>query len=136
MANDDTEQWHLPKPLQISNPKVAEAAAQMRKDLEPRTVSPFARLSPIEFGKIRARARIDHLFSALRQVDEEIKVNRGRDRSHQLHEARTALRSRLAENLAIVGNFALAAEITPDKRYADEYATKARASFEGRADLY
>lgn len=136
MANDDTEQWHLPKPLQITNPKVAEQAAEMRADLEPRVVSPFARLSPQEFARIRARGRIDHLTTALRQVDQEIKANRGRVYALKLREARNALAARLAENLAIIGNYALAAELAPDKRYRDEYAAKARAAIEGREHLY
>lgn len=122
MANDDTQQWHLPKPLQISNPKVAEAAAQMRKDLEPLAVSPFARLSPQEFARLRAQARIRHLTGALQQVDREIKTNRGVDSGRQLQEARVALRGRLAENLAIIGNYALAAELEPDLAKQQEYA--------------
>lgn len=122
MANDDTQQWHLPKPLQISNPKVAAAAAEMRKDLEPRAVSPFARLSPQQFARIRAQARIRHLTEAMQQVDREIKTNRGVDYGHQLQEARIALRSRLAENLAIAGNYALAAELEPDLAKQQEYA--------------
>lgn len=136
MANDDQEVWHLPAPLRVSNPKIAEQAAEMRKDLEPRVVSPFARLSPQEFARIRARGRIGHLTTALRQVDQEIKDNRGRDHARKLHEARKALAARLSENLAIVGNYALAAELAPDKRYRDEYAAKARALIEGREHLY
>jgi broad specificity phosphatase PhoE len=127
MANDDNEKWSLPAVLDINkNPAVREQAAELRKQLEPRAVSPFARLSPQEFARIRARNRIPHLTSALQQVEQEIKVNRGVVYGRQLQEARDALRARLAENLAILQNFALAAEIHPDPRYRQEYAKQFR----------
>lgn len=123
MANDDTEQWHLPEALDINkNPVAKLLASQMRADLEPRAVSPFARLSPQEFALVRARARIPHLAQALQQVDQEIRQNRGVVYGRRLQEARNALSARLAENLAIVGNYALAAELHPDPRYRQEYA--------------
>lgn len=123
MANDDNQKWHLPEALDINkNPAVRVQAARMAKDLEPRAVSPFARLSPQAFARVRARARIRHLTEALQQVDRELKTNRGVDYGRQLQEARVALRGRLAENLAIVGNYALAAELEPDLAKQQEYA--------------
>lgn len=122
MANDDQEVWHLPKPLQISNPKVAAAAAEMAKDLSARAVSPFARLSPQEFARVRASARIPHLAQALQQVDQEIKQNRGVVYGRKLQEARRALMGRLAESLATAGDYSLAAEVAPDLEKAREYA--------------
>jgi hypothetical protein len=102
----------------------------MRRDLEKRAISPFARLSPTEFARIRAKARIQHLGRSLRLVDQQLQSERGRDTVHKLMEARKALADRLAENLAVVGDFALAAELAQDKAHRDEYAAKARASFE------
>lgn len=126
MANDDNEVWHLPEPLRITNPKVAEQAAQMRKDLEPRAISPFARLSPREFAKQRARGRIQHLTRSLQVVERQLRHSRGREEHHNLQEAKKALRARLAENLAVIGNYALAAELAPDPAKQQEYAKEIR----------
>lgn len=127
MANDDNTKWFLPEALDINkSPLVKLQADQMHKDLEKRVVSPFARLSPAEFAKVRARARIEHLVQSLQQVEAEIKVNKGRVYAKRLYEARDALRTRLAENLAVVGNFALAAEVHPDPAHREEYAKKLR----------
>ena len=130
MANDDNQKWELPPNLRIDNPAVKVQADQMRRDLEKRAISPFARLSPTEFAKVRAYARIQHLTRALQEVERRIQTERGKETSRQLHEAKTALQARLAENLAVVGNYALAAELAPDKAHRDEFAAKARASFE------
>lgn len=126
MANDDNQKWEMPAALRLDNPLVQEQSIELRKQLEARAVSPFARRSPQEFALIRARARIPHLTRALQQVDQEIKENRGVVYGRKLQEARDALAARLAENLAIVGNYALAAELHPDPRYRQEYAKQVR----------
>lgn len=126
MPNDDNEKWELPAPLRISNPLIKLRADEMRKQLEPRAVSPFARLSPTEFAKVRARDRIKHLTASLQKVDRELRTTKGRDSSRELHEARNALAARLAENLAVLGNFALAAEIHPEVAHRREYAQQVR----------
>lgn len=131
MANSDSERWYLPEALDIKkSPLVKAQAEQMRRDLEKRAVSPFARLSPQEFAKVRARARIEHLVLALNQVDQEIRTNRGREQGQRLQEARSALAARLAENFAVLGNLALAAEIHPDAAHRAEYAKQFRKEVE------
>lgn len=125
MANEDSEKWFLPAALDINkNPAVMLQAIQMRKDLEPRAVSPFARLSPTEFAKVRARSRIQHLTRALQQVEEQLRGSRGVVEHHNLNAAKRALQTRLAENLAVLENWALAAEIHPDEAHRREYAKK------------
>lgn len=126
MANDDNEQWHLPEPLRMSNPKVALASAQMRTELEKRAVSPFARLSPQEFARIRARGRIEHLSQALQQVYVELQTHLDPRLRIQLKEARNALAIRLAENLAVVERFDLACEVDPRPEYREQYAKHLR----------
>lgn len=130
MAHDDNAKWELPAPLRITNPLVKLQADEMRKQLEPRAVSPFARLSPTEFARLRARGRIQHLTQSLQTVEQQLQASRGVEEHRNLNEAKRALQARLAENLAVIGNFALAAEIAPDKAHRDEYAAKARASVE------
>lgn len=126
MANDDNQKWELPPNLRIDNPAVRLQAAQMRKDLEPRAVSPFARLSPQEFARIRARGRIDHLTRALNQVDAELKEHFDPNRRTSLKEARNSLAIRLAENLAIIERYDLAHEIDPRPEYREVYAKHLR----------
>lgn len=124
MASDDNEKWELPPELRIDNPAVKVQSDQMRRDLEKRAVSPFARLSPKEFARIRAQARIEHLTSALREIEQRLSVERGRVAHHNLRAARTALRTRLAENLAVLEQWALAADIHPDEAHRQEYLKK------------
>lgn len=127
MANDDNQKWHLPAPLDINkNPAVKLAAAQLRKELEPRAVSPFARLSPTEFAKVRARGRIQHLSHALQQVDAELRTHLDPNLRTKLKEARKALAIRLSENLVILGRFDLAAELDPRPEHQAEYAKHLR----------
>lgn len=126
MPNDDNEKWELPPNLRMDNPVVAAQAEQMRSELSKRAVSPFARLSPTEFAKIRAHSRIEHLTRSLRLVEKQLQESKGREEHHNLHEAQNALRARLAENLAIIGNYGLAAEIEPDPAKQLEYAQKIR----------
>lgn len=123
--SDDNTKWHLPEALDINkNPAVMFQALQMRKDLEPRAISPFARLSPTEFAQIRARGRIQHLSQSLQQVEGQLRDSRGREEHHNLNAAKRALQTRLAENLAVLENWALAAEIHPDEAHRLEYAKK------------
>lgn len=126
MANDDNEQWFLPEPLRMSNPKVALASAQMRTDLEKRAVSPFARLSPQEFARIRARGRIEHLARALELVDEGLKTHLDPATRVNLKNARRALSIRLAENLAVIDRYDLACELDPRPEYREQYAKHLR----------
>lgn len=130
MASNDSERWHLPEPLGITkNPMVKIQADQMRHELEKRAVSPFARLSPEEFAKVRARSRIQHLYRSLRLVEEQLRQSRGRVEHLNLNAARDALKTRLAENLAVVGNYALAAELHPDEAHRLEYVKQIRNDF-------
>lgn len=127
MANEDSEKWHLPEALDINkNPLVKLQAEQMRQELSKRAVSPFARLSPEEFAKNRALGRIEHLTKALQQVEQKLRQSRGREEHRQLNEAKVALKTRLAENLAVIENYALAAELHPDPAHQQEYAKKIR----------
>jgi len=121
MANDDKEQWHLPAALRITNPKVAEEAAQMRLELARRINSPFARLTPEEFALARATARIEHLEQALLMVQAEERNTRGKESRRQLAEARAGLLARIAENLAVLGQYDLAAAVHPDPGHQAEY---------------
>jgi hypothetical protein len=76
--------------------------------------------------RIRATARIPHLLDDLNRVDAELAFSRGKDSVRKLREAREALSIRLAENLAIVGRYDLAAEIEPRSEHQKDYAKKAR----------
>lgn len=127
MANDDSEKWFLPDALDINkNPAVRLQSAQMRTELEKRAVSPFARLSPEEFARIRARGRIEHLSQALQQVHVELQTHLDPHLRIQLKEARNALAIRLAENLAILERYDLATEIDPRPEYREQYAKHLR----------
>ncbi len=127
MNEDPNAKWELPPNLRITSPKVQEEVIQLRKQLEPRAVSPFARLSPQEFERNRATARIHHIADDLHRVEEALKTNRGADSHKKLKEARYALAARLAENLSIVGRYDLAAEIAPDPAQQKEYAAVVQA---------
>ena len=126
MANDDNTKWELPEPLRMTNPLVRLQSAQMRTELEKRAVSPFARLSPQEFARIRARGRIEHLARALELVDEGLKTHLDPATRVKLKSARHALSIRLAENLAIVERYDLATEIDPRPEYREQYAKHLR----------
>lgn len=127
MANEDNEKWELPEPLRITNEQVAAQALEMVKELKPKAVSPFARLSPQEFERIRATARVSHIADDLHRVEGELRTSRGKDSVQKLREARHALAKRLAENLAITGRYDLAAQVTPDPEQQKEYAGVVRA---------
>lgn len=123
---ESEEKWELPDNLKISNPDVARIAAQMRRELQARAISPFARLSPKESNRLRARGRIEHLTNALQQVDAELKVHLDPRRRLALKEARTSIAIRLAENLAIVERYDLACEVDPRPEYREQYAKHLR----------
>lgn len=127
MANEDNEKWELPEPLRITNEQVAAQALEMAKELKPKAVSPFARLSPQEFERIRATARVSHIADDLHRVEDKLKTSRGKDSVQKLREARHALAKRLAENLATIGRYDLAAGIAPDPEQQKEYAEVVRA---------
>lgn len=122
MANEDNVQWHLPEALRITNPKVAQQARDLAKDLKPKAISPFQHLSPQDFLKNRAAGRIPHLMDDLNRVEEALKYERGRDSVHKLREAYVAIRQKLAESFAILGRYDLACEMTLHPEYKAEYA--------------
>ena len=124
MANDDNEQWQLPESLRLTNPKTVAAAAELRKQLEPKAISPFAHFSPEVFAQNRALARINHLTRALQQVRTELRTARGRYSVQKLHEAEVSLSIRLAENYAVLGHYATAAQLDPRPEYKAEYQSK------------
>lgn len=123
MNEDQNQQWHLPANLDVTkSEKAALLSAELRKQLAPRAVSPFARQSPQEFERTRARDRISHIYDDLRRVEAELKTSRGRNAVRELNEARIALAHRLAENLATIGGYTLAAQVEPDPEQKKEYA--------------
>lgn len=126
MPNDDEVQWFLPAALQISNPKVAAEAAELRKRLAPTAVSPFAHLSPIQFAQNRAKSRVQHLGRSLEAVTMQMRSGIGRHELKELQKAHEALRIRLAENLAILGEWQYAASVEPREEYRKEYLKHVR----------
>lgn len=134
MANDDREQWFLPEALRISNPRVAEAAAELQRQLKGKIQSPFGRVSPREFAKNRAAARIQHLSQSLAAVEQQMRQRLGPYETKQLERAHNALSIRLAENLAVAGRPDLAYEVEPRKQYKKQYETDA-VNFRSKAKL-
>lgn len=123
MNEQQEEKWYLPEALDVTKSESAlSRSIELRKQLAPRAISPFARLSSQEFERVRAADRITHIADDLHRVDEELKTERGRDSVEKLKEARIALAHRLAENLAIVGRYDLASELEPDPEQRKEYA--------------
>jgi hypothetical protein len=122
MPNEDNEQWHLPAALRIDNPKVVAESIELQKRLKPKVISPFARLSPTEFARERAKVRVQHLWEAVKATTMQQNQHASHRDLRELRNAQRALYIRLAENYAILGEFKVAAEYDPRPEYQREYA--------------
>jgi hypothetical protein len=92
---------------------------------------PFGGMSPQEVERARSWTIIESLRGALEELEKLVgeALVSGRDDLQELQTSRTALRHQLAERLAIVGRYDLAAEIEPDPVYQDEYVKILEAVF-------
>lgn len=126
MPNEDKDQWHLPEPLRITNPKVAEASAEFQKQMAQSNPSPLAHVAPKELELQRAARMAEHLEQDYRRIIEQTYRAKAAGLP-SLSEARNAIAARLAEAYATLGRYPEALLIDPRPEHRIQYRQVLRA---------
>lgn len=122
--------WELPERYRLTPELLAKSDAEQAR-LAAMSALPYGGMSPQDAERARSWTIIDSLRNTLSELERMIgeAVVTGREDLEELKESRQALRHRMAERLAIVGRYDLAAEIEPDPAYFDEYVRILEAVF-------